>query len=127
MMETEQALCIVNTRKRARQIYEMLPEEGRFHLSTLMVPEDRERTLEVIRERLQKGKICRVVSTSLVEAGVDVDFPTVWREMTGLDSILQAAGRCNREEGETRSRASCMFLKWKAEFPEESCSSGKRR
>ena len=97
LMETEQALCIVNTRKRARQIYEMLPEEGRFHLSTLMVPEDRERTLEVIRERLQKGKICRVVSTSLVEAGVDVDFPTVWREMTGLDSILQAAGRCNRE------------------------------
>ena len=75
----------------------MLPEEGRFHLSTLMVPENRERTLEVIRERLQKGKICRVVSTSLVEAGVDVDFPTVWREMTGLDSILQAAGRCNRE------------------------------
>ena len=97
LMETEQALCIVNTRKRARLIYEMLPEEGRFHLSTLMVPEDRERTLEVIRERLQKGKICRVVSTSLVEAGVDVDFPTVWREMTGLDSILQAAGRCNRE------------------------------
>lgn len=57
-----------------------------------MVPEDRERTLEVIRERLQKGKICRVVSTSLVEAGVDVDFPTVWREMTGLDSIFAGGG-----------------------------------
>ncbi len=93
----QQVLCIVNSRKRARAIYQMLPEEGRFHLSTLMTAADRERILKVIRERLKDGQPCRVVSTSLVEAGVDVDFPTVWREMTGLDSILQAAGRCNRE------------------------------
>ena len=97
LTETEQALCVVNTRKRAQQVYEGLPEEGRFHLSTLMVPTDREKTLNVIRERLRNGQICRVVSTSLVEAGVDVDFPSVWRELAGLDSILQAAGRCNRE------------------------------
>ena len=97
LAETEQVLCIVNTRKRAQQVYEGLPEEGRFHLSTLMVPIDREETLNVIRERLRNGQTCRVVSTSLVEAGVDVDFPSVWRELAGLDSILQAAGRCNRE------------------------------
>lgn len=78
-------------------MYESLPEEGRFHLSTLMIPTDREKTLNAIRTRLQNGKTCRVVSTSLVEAGVDVDFPSVWRELAGLDSILQAAGRCNRE------------------------------
>lgn len=76
---------------------ERLPEEGRFHLSTLMIPTDREETLNVIRARLRNGQVCRVVSTSLVEAGVDVDFPSVWRELAGLDSILQAAGRCNRE------------------------------
>ena len=93
----EQALCVVNSRKRARELFEQLPEEGRFHLSTLMTPEDRSRTLQTIRQCLIRGERCRVVSTSLVEAGVDVDFPAVWREMAGLDSILQAAGRCNRE------------------------------
>lgn len=93
----EQVLCIVNTRKRAQQVYESLPEEGRFHLSTLMIPTDREETLNVIRARLRNGQVCRVVSTSLVEAGVDVDFPSVWRELAGLDRVLQAAGRCNRE------------------------------
>ncbi len=97
LAEAEQVLCIVNTRKRAQQVYEGLPEEGRFHLSTLMIPTDREETLNVIRARLRTGQVCRVVSTSLVEAGVDVDFPSVWRELAGLDSILQAAGRCNRE------------------------------
>lgn len=97
MTETERVLCIVNTRKRAREIFQLLPEEGRFHLSTLMTPQDRKRVLDAVRERLKERKPCRVVSTSLVEAGVDVDFPAVWREVAGLDSILQAAGRCNRE------------------------------
>lgn len=97
LTETEQVLCIVNTRKRAREIFQLLPEEGRFHLSTLMTPQDRKRVLDAVRERLKERKPCRVVATSLVEAGVDVDFPTVWREVAGLDSILQAAGRCNRE------------------------------
>lgn len=97
LTETEQVLFIVNTRKRAREIFQLLPEEGRFHLSTLMTPQDRKRVLDAVRERLKERKPCRVVSTSLVEAGVDVDFPAVWREVAGLDSILQAAGRCNRE------------------------------
>ncbi len=92
-----QGLCIVNRRKSAQQLYEKLPEDGAFHLSTMMMPEDRSKTLDLIRKRLKEGLTCRVVSTSLIECGVDVDFPEVWREETGLDSILQAAGRCNRE------------------------------
>ena len=92
-----QVLCIMNTRKAARQIYELLPPEGSFHLSTLMFPAHRKAMLETIRQRLKDGLPCRVVSTSLIEAGVDVDFPAVYREIAGLDSIAQAAGRCNRE------------------------------
>lgn len=93
----EQVLCIVNSRKAAQAIFSQLPEEGSFHLSTLMVPKHRRAVLEEIRRRLNDGLPCRVVSTSLVEAGVDIDFPAVYRELAGLDSILQAAGRCNRE------------------------------
>ena len=92
-----QLLCVVNTRKTAQKVYEMLPAEGSYHLSTRMTPEHRSKVLDEIRVRLRNGVTCRVVSTSLIEAGVDVDFPEVWREMAGLDSILQAAGRCNRE------------------------------
>ena len=106
LTETEQVLCIVNTRKRAREIFQLLPEEGRFHLSTLMTPQDRKRVLDAVRERLKERKPCRVVSTSLVEAGVDVDFPAVWREVAGLDSILQAAGRCNREGKKSAAESS---------------------
>lgn len=93
----DQVLCIVNTRKAAQQIFEKLPEDGSFHLSTLMYPAHRKEILAAIRKRLADGLPCRVVSTSLIEAGVDVDFPAVYREMAGLDSIAQAAGRCNRE------------------------------
>ncbi len=92
-----QVLCIVNSRKAAQELFALLPEEGRFHLSTLMYPAHRQKILAEIRRRLKNGELCRVVSTSLIEAGVDVDFPAVYREMAGLDSILQAAGRCNRE------------------------------
>ena len=93
----KQALCIVNSRKSARQVYDLLDKDGAFHLSTLMYPAHRKAALEQIRARLRDGLPCRVVSTSLIEAGVDVDFPAVFREEAGLDSILQAAGRCNRE------------------------------
>lgn len=91
-----QVLCIVNTRKAAQEIYQKLTGDGNFHLSTLMCPVHRNTVLQTIRERLTEGLPCRVVSTSLIEAGVDVDFPAVYREMAGLDSVLQAAGRCNR-------------------------------
>lgn len=93
----DQVLCIVNSRKSAQEIFLRLEGEGRFHLSTLMYPAHRRAQLEEIRRRLNHGLPCRVVSTSLIEAGVDVDFPAVYREEAGLDSILQAAGRCNRE------------------------------
>ena len=92
-----QVLCIVNTRKHAQDLFAMLPPEGSFHLSTAMYPAHRRAVLAEIRRQLDAELPCRVVSTSLVEAGVDVDFPTVWRALAGLDSIIQAAGRCNRE------------------------------
>jgi len=93
----EQVLCIVNSRKQAQEVFGLLQGEGNYHLSTLMYPQHRSRLLEGIRKRLKEGVPCRVVSTSLIEAGVDVDFPAVYRAEAGLDSILQAAGRCNRE------------------------------
>ncbi len=92
-----QVLCIVNSRKSAQAVFEQLTGDGVFHLSTLMYPAHRRAGLAEIRRRLRDGLPCRVVSTSLIEAGVDVDFPAVFREEAGLDSILQAAGRCNRE------------------------------
>lgn len=92
----KQVLCVVNTRAAAQELFQLLDGEGRFHLSTLMYPAERQRQLAVIRKRLEDGQPCRVVSTSLIEAGVDVDFRTVYREEAGLDSVLQAAGRCNR-------------------------------
>lgn len=92
-----QVLCIVNTRKGAQAVYRRLDGTGSFHLSTLMCPSHRKAQLREIRRRLKEGQPCRVVSTSLIEAGVDVDFPAVFRETAGLDSILQSAGRCNRE------------------------------
>ena len=68
-----------------------------FHLTANMCPVHRRRVLALIRRRLDRGSPCRVVSTQLIEAGVDIDFPVVYRSMTGIDSIAQAAGRCNRE------------------------------
>ena len=97
LCDAPQALCVVNRRATAQQLYAALPAEGRYCLTTLLCPSDRKRLLKEIRARLQDGLPCRVVSTSLIEAGVDVDFPAVWREEAGLDSILQTAGRCNRE------------------------------
>jgi len=92
-----QVLCVVNRRKTAQQLYESLPAEGSYCLTTLLCAADRRRQLDDIRQRLKEGLPCRVVSTSLIEAGVDVDFPVAYREQCGLDSLLQTAGRCNRE------------------------------
>ena len=93
-------LCIVNTRKDAKEIYSRLPKEGLcFHLSRMMCPAHVRETIENIKESLKNdsNKVIRVVATQLIEAGVDIDFPVVFRQEAGLDSILQAAGRCNRE------------------------------
>ncbi len=94
----DQVLCIVNTRRHARELFERMGEhEGVVHLSAAMCAQHRTVVLNDIRQRLRKGVQCRVVSTQVVEAGVDIDFPVVYRSLAGLDSIAQAAGRCNRE------------------------------
>lgn len=99
LAEQEQCLCIVNTKRHAVDLFERLPqEEGTYHLSTLMYPEHRKTIIKAIKERLRLGLPCRVVSTQLLEAGVDLDFPVVYRSMSGIDSLVQAAGRCNREK-----------------------------
>ena len=95
--KSSQVLCIVSTRKQAKNVFGLLKPEGSFHLSTLMTPEHRRYVLNEVRKCLKNGRSCRVVSTSLIEAGVDVDFPTVYRAYAGLDSEIQAGGRCNRE------------------------------
>lgn len=93
-----QCLCVVNTRRHARELFECIRHlPGAHQLSALMCPAHRSKKLEAIRADLKAGRPCRVVSTSLVEAGVDVDFPLVLRAMAGIDSLAQAAGRCNRE------------------------------
>ena len=105
----DRVLCIVNNRRQAQDLWKKLPREGSFHLSTTMTPEHRQAVLAEIRCRLKKEQPCRVVSTSLIEAGVDVDFPVVYRAMAGLDSILQAAGRCNRE-GKRNWKESVVYI-----------------
>jgi CRISPR-associated endonuclease/helicase Cas3 len=90
-----QALAIVNSRVDCRDLHAKLPE-GSIHLSTWQCAAHRAQFLEETKRRLEAGEPVRVVSTSLVEAGVDIDFPVVFRAMTGLDSLAQAAGRCNR-------------------------------
>lgn len=98
LLTEEQALCIVNTRRHAAALFELLGQaDGHYHLSARMCPIHRKEQIEAIRGRLKDGKVCRVISTQLIEAGVDVDFPLVYRAVAGMDSIAQAAGRCNRE------------------------------
>lgn len=98
LCESPQALCIVNTRRHARELYESVADlEGARHLTTSMCARHRRESLHVVRQHLKRGSPVRLIATSLVEAGVDVDFPVVWRAETGLESIIQAAGRCNRE------------------------------
>lgn len=92
----ESALCIVNRRDDARTLWELMPP-GTIHLSALMCGMHRSQVIGEIKARLLRGEPTRVVSTQLVEAGVDVDFPVVFRAVSGLDSIAQAGGRCNRE------------------------------
>ena len=95
----DRVLCIVNSRRAAKEVFDNLPtEDCNYHLSRLMCPLHIRETLSEIIKKLddpKKPKV-RVVSTQLIEAGIDIDFPVVFRQEVGLDSILQAAGRCNR-------------------------------
>lgn len=89
-------LCIVNRRDDCRTLHRLMPE-GAIHLSALMCGKHRREIISKIKSQLENNQPVRVISTQLVEAGVDFDFPVVYRAMAGLDSIAQAAGRCNRE------------------------------
>lgn len=100
LLQYPRVLCIVNTRRDAHEIFSRLPQDGEtIHLSKMMCPAHIRQQLSRLKEALKhsdKG-IVRVISTQLIEAGIDIDFPVVFRQEAGLDSILQAAGRCNRE------------------------------
>ena len=109
LQKEEQALCIVNTKKRAQRLYQKMKGEGVFHLSTAMYPKHRRRVLDKIRQLVKDGEKCILISTSLVEAGVDLDFCTVYRQLAGVDSMIQAAGRCNRE-GKRDAQDSFAYL-----------------
>lgn len=96
----KQVLCIINTKAQARELYKLVnrnKDEGNYHLSTNMHAKHRKGVIATIRKRLKDDLPCRVISTSLIEAGVDLDFPHVMRQVNGLDTIIQAGGRCNRE------------------------------
>lgn len=96
----KQALAILPTRRHALQLYLRMKSAGVpgvLHLSTRQVSSHRKKILTEVREKLKAGEACILIATSLVEAGVNLDFPDVWRHIAGLDQIGQAAGRCNRE------------------------------
>ncbi len=112
MLQQNQVLTIVNMRRHAQELYGLInkpkdpddPEDAQhprdtsaIHLSTYLFPLHRKLLIKQIRRRLERKKPCRVVSTTLIECGVDVDFPRVFRALGPLDAIVQAAGRCNRE------------------------------
>lgn len=94
-------LCVVNSRKHAHALHQLVSQDGRFkniyHLSTLMHCIHRREVLMEVKERLKKNEDVILIATSLVEAGVDIDFPVVMRSIAGIDNIIQAGGRANRE------------------------------
>lgn len=100
MSRIHQTLCVVNTRKGSRALFDEVlvrDPEGAFHLSTAMCPAHRLAVMAGVRHRLRAGLPVRLVSTQLIEAGYDISFPVVFREMGPLEAIIQAGGRCNRE------------------------------
>ena len=103
LIKHESVLCVVNTRRDARTLFEIMPKDC-YHLSATMCAEHRSEVIMTIRKRLKNGQATRVISTQLIEAGVDLDFPVVYRALAGLDSIVQSAGRCNREGKLDRGR-----------------------
>lgn len=119
MMQYDRVLCIVNSRRAAKEIFDRLPDEdNKYHLSRLMCPiHVRETIADMIDTLRNTKKKIRVISTQLIEAGVDIDFPFVLRQEIGLDSVLQAAGRCNREGGEVKGEVYVFSLNEGRQYP----------
>ena len=123
LTKEKQVLCIVNTRKDCYELYNAVKAKAEnasetvFHLSALMNPEHRSKRIKEIKERLNADAPVCVISTQLVEAGVDIDFPVVYRASAGLDSILQSGGRCNRE-GKLDVLGQVYVFKTKSDIPE---------
>ena len=111
--EYDNALIIVNKRKTARELYDIC-SGNKYHLSTYMTPLHRSEIIAKIKEDIKNGINTTVISTSLIEAGVDLDFKAVFREIAGIDNVLQSGGRCNREV--RWIWAMCLFLKQTAEI-----------
>lgn len=106
-----EALCIASTKKEAREIFECINGAEKLYLSTDLCPAHRMKLIEEIRRRLKEKKECRVISTSIISVGVDVDFPVAYLEYSGLDSLIQGAGRCNRE-GKRAAEESVAHIFW---------------
>ena len=97
IQKCRQVLCVASTKKEAEQIYGLMDGKNTYYLSTNLCPAHRKRVIGDIKRQLSQGSECRVISTSIISVGVDIDFPVVWLEYTGLDALIQGAGRCNRE------------------------------
>ena len=116
MKERNSFLAVVNTKPQAKELFEFVKSSGCadyvYHLSTNMCPAHRKNILEEIKENLRLRKKIACISTRLIEAGVDVSFESALRYMAGLDSIIQTAGRCNRnnELHDTNGNAVCGKL-----------------
>ncbi|MBT9134493.1 MAG: Reverse gyrase [Firmicutes bacterium] len=120
IVQQSQALAIVNTRRQARDLFAAVkgsgPSDSYFHLSTDMCPAHRLDSLTIIKERLSQRSPCRLISTQCIEAGVDIDFPSVWRALGPLEAIVQAAGRCNRNGRQVQGEVT-VFLPEKEAYP----------
>lgn len=109
LMQYPQALCVVNTRRDCLELFGKMPPDT-IHLSASMCGAHRSKIIATIKRRLESKESIQVISTQLVEAGVDIDFPVVYRALAGLDSIAQSAGRCNREGGNSDGGQVVVFI-----------------